>query len=535
MDTGGLAHMSSNQNNNNANIAPPGNLAMAGSSFSSRGKGAHIKRLSVAPSATMGSIDENEVDNPAPRTSRSHLLAGLRTAPKQNNQAVPASAPYDQTQHLIDSITNGSSSRHDAPQTATTPIFSGYGHGFPGAMNDTHQIYQMPEHILAPPTMNFNGDETYHMDQHAYNELMTTKMLLAQRQQQLQQQLMSVNAAAQHFQGMNLNGGPMSNPNGVYNQQLQNGMQPIIQPVPNQAGLHMVYNPLTGQTNYFMDNGMQQYPHSSSPQMSGMGAPPEPQTPSVQQRDGTPPSAASAGWTRPISSSRQTPSPPQDVTPLPAPSANAYRPGHRKSVSSVNKAAFTEPLKSAGPRTAGLPQTPLTGTFGPGMGRAGEHPIRQPRGPPPLDELLAKPVSTMEGSKNFASRQRRAALSNLFKARSERRFGQAASANGESSPASENDQYVSDGDSDNGSSKLSSHSSVGSFDASAEQVNGSGEKQEKHSLDTISFASRLADSVHSVEECNSISDAPNDRKKTPILVLTSAEKRKSTVPPLSTA
>jgi hypothetical protein len=31
-------------------------------------------------------------------------------------------------------------------------------------------------------------------------------------------------------------------------------------------------------------------------------------------------------------------------------------------------------------------------------------PIRQPRGPPPIEALLAKPMSEQEGSKNFAAR-----------------------------------------------------------------------------------------------------------------------------------
>jgi hypothetical protein len=41
------------------------------------------------------------------------------------------------------------------------------------------------------------------------------------------------------------------------------------------------------------------------------------------------------------------------------------------------------------------------------------HPIRQPRGPPPLEELLAKPTSKHEGSKNFAARRRRPQISGL--------------------------------------------------------------------------------------------------------------------------
>ena len=71
--------------------------------------------------------------------------------------------------------------------------------------------------------------------------------------------------------------------------------------------------------------------------------------------------------------------------------------------------------------------TPLTGTFGPGQGRAGEHPVRQPAGPPPFEELQAKPTSKHEGSKNFATRQRRRALNTLVRAGLERRVGSAGS------------------------------------------------------------------------------------------------------------
>lgn len=65
--------------------------------------------------------------------------------------------------------------------------------------------------------------------------------------------------------------------------------------------------------------------------------------------------------------------------------------------------------------------TPMTGTFGPGQARAGDHPVRQPRGPPSLEELVAKPTSNHEGSKNFVTRQRRRAVNNLVKAGLERR------------------------------------------------------------------------------------------------------------------
>ena len=48
---------------------------------------------------------------------------------------------------------------------------------------------------------------------------------------------------------------------------------------------------------------------------------------------------------------------------------------------------------------------------------AGKKPLRQPQGPPHLEELIAKPTSNFEGSKNFVARQRRpfgAELDNQF-------------------------------------------------------------------------------------------------------------------------
>jgi serine/threonine protein kinase len=53
-----------------------------------------------------------------------------------------------------------------------------------------------------------------------------------------------------------------------------------------------------------------------------------------------------------------------------------------------------------------------TGTFGPSQARAGEHPLRQPRGPPSIEDLREKPTTKHEGSKNFATRQRRQAVGN---------------------------------------------------------------------------------------------------------------------------
>lgn len=62
-----------------------------------------------------------------------------------------------------------------------------------------------------------------------------------------------------------------------------------------------------------------------------------------------------------------------------------------------------------------IPSTeiPTVSGFSPGQDRTGEHPIRQPRGPPPLDELISKPTTRFEASKNFAIRTRRTVLHNL--------------------------------------------------------------------------------------------------------------------------
>jgi hypothetical protein len=84
----------------------------------------------------------------------------------------------------------------------------------------------------------------------------------------------------------------------------------------------------------------------------------------------------------------------------------------------------------------------MTGTFGPGAARAGEHPIRQPRGPPPLEELVAMPTAKHDGSKNFASRQRRRALDSLVRAGTSRR-GVSRSSGGSGSPVSEREDHFS--------------------------------------------------------------------------------------------
>ena len=205
------------------------------------------------------------------------------------------------------------------------------------------------------------------------------------------------------------------------------------------------------------------------------------------------------------------------------------------------------------PKTQSFPQTPGATGFGPGQARAGEHPIRQPRGPPPLDELKAKPTAKFEGSKNFATRTRRNAVHNLVKAGMERRRGPGSSS-GSMSPVSEAGEVAfsvsSDNDSDSGrsgSGSLSGRPSLGSSRTSAHGAIGSdrpSSRQKEHSLErksVASFDSNFTAASVSGDEGQSVGGSfaavfknggkkpePTEvQRKAPMLVLTSVEKRKS--------
>ncbi|KAJ5626207.1 hypothetical protein N7510_002516 [Penicillium lagena] len=557
-NAGGLAQMTYNSSFNNGN-----SLGVPSSGFASRGKGSHIKRLSVPPQ--VATIDEFQAQVPVstPRTSRSHLLAGLRTAPR--SATVPSQHPQ---RNGMDSgrqygLSNRGADR--VPQTAT-------GTGFPQHMYATNQtqhnrpMYMLPEQVLAPPIIDMGGDQS--VDENMYAELMSTNLFLAAQQQRLQQQLISVTAAAQQFQGLNLGGMPvpqqqsvpsLSLPGmGFYQQQLQQGVQPIVQPVPGQPGFFSVFNPLTGQQSYIMDNGFQE---DSSPQFQTRS--PGPQVPQFRAEISPPAESAQSPMhfpQQPISPPNGTPSPPYE-------NSNAFRRSHKKN-SSFNPAVKTN-IDTAkanvgfGPRSAAFPPTPATGTFGPGQNRAGEHPVRQPRGPPSLEDLLAKPTSKHEGSKNFATRQRRRAVHNLVRAGIERRgetrsFGYHSSG-GTNTPASEKEFTFSDGDDATvRSGSLSSKPSLGSLRAAANGAIGS-ERKEKSGKDRKSpespfhsttptsedgyFSSKLADArADQVSASSSGTSSPSvaavvagqgpvaqapERRKTPMLVLSSAEKRKT--------
>lgn len=559
MDAGGLAQMTYN------NFAPNGGLGMPTNSFASRGKGASLKRLSVAAPPKVASIAENSVETPTPRTSRSHLLAGLRTAPKTPTSAQPpASAPYGQRQHNLGGAETARFGGRQGMNNQGVPQTAAIGSGFSGFNqynnNGGQQQQMLYDQVLAPPQLQFDDGE---MDPNIAAQLLATELYLAQRQQQLQQQLL--NLTAQQFGTMNLGGGmrqqqfpntPFTPQMNAYGQQFQNTSVPQET---GQPGLFLAFNQFTGQYQYVVDPSFHQpqqdspndiqaqavssnLSHSPPPPTPGFASsPPKVDTPTLQV---SPPHEINPSpWgSRSASPPKKSLTPPQDVVPLPPPSANAFRRGHKKTLSSLALDGKTETVdgpKSAFTRPVGFPATPMTGTFGPGQARAGEHPIRQPRGPPPLEELQTSPTTKHEGSKNFAARQRRQAVNNLVRAGIGRR-GQRAGSAGSASPDSENFP-LSDNDTDSvrsaGSGSLSGKPSIGSLRAAANGAIGSERKASKERRASPD-RSYTANSVSSdegasiggglveirVEEPQQI-----ERRPMPKLVLTSAEKRKSTV------
>jgi hypothetical protein len=559
MDAGGLAQMSYN------NFPSSNGLGLPGSGFASRRANApNLKRLSFEPTKQS---DPQDNGAPTPRTSRSHLLAGLRTAPKSaTSSTFPSTAPPTQLQHntgLAGSIYADKES-YGGPKTS---VYSNQQGGFNQLNN--RQMYSVPEQPLAPPEILVDEHGQEQMDPNLYAQLVATNMYLAEQQQRLQQQLINVQAAAQQFQGLNLGMGnqmqqqfasPPVTPQNMYQQQqVKNNMQPIITPVMGaQPGIYSYYNPVTGQQSYFMDQSAQQtqFMDQQVVQQSVNYSPPQQHgTPRFQVSP--PPQSDTPTFTRSISPPKKSQSPPSDHAPLPPPSAGAFRRGHRKANSmAINTdmpATFDGPKSALLPKSMGFPSTPTAAGFGPGQARAGEHPIRQPRGPPSLDELIAKPTTKFEGSKNFATRTRRNAVHNLVRAGMERRRAPGSAGSGSMSPVSEVGEVTfsasSDNDSDSGrsgSGSLSGRPSLGSSRASAHGAIGSdrpSSRQKERSLERKSVAS--VDSNFTTASVSSDDDSSvggsfaavfknggkkpepkNVERKAPMLVLTSAEKRR---------
>jgi hypothetical protein len=562
MDAGGLAQMSYN------NFPSSNGLGMPGSGFASRrANGNTIKRLSFEPTKPS---DPQDNGAPTPRTSRSHLLAGLRTAPKSATTSnFPSTAPPTQQEHNI-GLRNVNYAEKETYGGPKTSHFANQQNAYNQmSINNNRQMYSVPEQILAPPEIHVDEHGQESMDPNLYAQLVATNMYLAEQQQRLQQQLMSVQAAAQQFQGMNLGMGgqmqqqfstPPITPQNMYQQpqQMKNNMQPIITPVVGaQPGVYSYYNPMTGQQTYFMDQSAQQnqYLEQQSVQQSANYSPPQQQgTPRFQVSP--PPQSDTPTFTRSISPPKKTQSPPQDHAPLPPPSAGAFRRGHRKAnsmaIGTDISASIEGPRSALLPKTMGFPSTPASSGFGPGQARAGEHPIRQPRGPPSLDELLAKPTTKFEGSKNFATRTRRNAVHNLVRAGMERRRAPGSTGSGSMSPVSEVGEATfsaSDNDSDSGrsgsgslsgrpslvSSRTSAHGAIGSDRPSSREKERSMERKSVASLDSHFTTASVSSDDDSVggsfaavfKNGGKKSDDVNVGRKAPMLVLSSVEKRKS--------
>lgn len=539
-------------------FAPASSFNMASSGLASRRGGQNIKPLSV--DALKSPIEPKDNAIPTPRTSRGHLLAGLRTAPKTSTATSFASSGNNT------SPTNNSRNRtslygmHDGlanngPKTSM-PGYGSQTQNFATMMNYAQQQQQhyTPEQILAPPEIHVDEQIVDgSMDPDLYARLVQQNMQLAQQRQMLQQQLYNLTAAQQQLDAMNLNG--QQTYQSLYQQQLLQQQQAAL--AAQQPAIYTYIDPVTGQqayyidqtgqlSNQFLDQFQQAHPQQrSSPAPRLEVSPPRDSAQSIY-RNSTPP--------------RRNESPHvENHAPLPPPSANAFRRGHKKSNSlmlsgilNANLGGNQEPLKSAGPRTANFPLTPMTGGYGPGQARAGEHPVRQPRGPPSIEELKAKPTSKHEGSKNFSARTRRSALNNLMRAGFERRKVTGTSSTGSISPISETaeDAPLTDNESESGRSGSgslngedvepsvpSSRTSTGSWGAIGSDRPSSRQKARK-AADSISSGSgdetASNGSFASVFKRNgrtsgrtSVSPDSHGQRKAPMMVLTNAEKRKT--------
>lgn len=538
---------------------PSTNAFSMSSGLASRRGGQSLKPLNeLALKSPSQDTKENTV--PTPRTSRGHLLANLRTAPKTAAATSFAAADNEHNARTHSSLYAAQEAVMNSGPKTSLPN-NNYGAQAQGAANwmaygHQQQQHYTPEQILAPPEIHIDEQGLDpSMDPDLYARLMQQNMQLAQQRFMLQQQLHSLTQAQQQLDAMNLNGNQAYA--NIYQQQVLQQQQAILatQAAQQQPQVYTYIDPATGQQAYYIDQSGQlgaqlqeqaqlnnafQVPQSSSPAPRFEVSPPRESTPVFRR----------------TSPARRNESPlVDDPMPLPPPSANAFRRGHKKSASLMlkeinNLSAAGEPLKSTGPRTANFPATPLTGGYGPGQGRAGEHPIRQPRGPPSIEELKAKPTSKIEGSKNFAARTRRSAINNLKRAGFERRKVTSPGSSG-SSPISETGEEaqspLSDNESDSGRSGSgslngedvepsapSSRTSTGSWGAIGSDRPSSAQKARK-SADSVSSGSgdeaasngSFASIFKRTGRISGRTSPVGSGRKAPMMVLTNAEKRKN--------
>lgn len=554
MDAGSLAQMTSN------NFVSPGGLA-------SRRGSQNIKPLSF--DAIKQGNKNTDGGVPTPRTSRSHLLAGLRTAPKSATVASfgpmspTAEGPVQQfarNSMAANAYGYAQGNAYNAPKTA----FPQYGQ-----QQQQQQAYQSMmgqqytvDQVLAPPQLSMDEQLQEQMDPNLYAQLVATNLYLAQQQQRLQQQLRSVQAAAHQFQQLNISNNQLAQQQAAFYEQQQH----LAAQAAAAQGQQVYYDAATGQ--YYVDtssakvasvnieqpmspgfNNFQQQLQQQQQRQQLLQQQQQQQQAQAPRVQVSPPPESQQGSFRGPSPPRRFDSP-TEVTPLPPPSANAFRRGHKKSSSlAVNSvlaaaAAVGDSGKTPAPKTAVFPATPGLGGYGPGQARAGEHPVRQPRGPPSMDELKAKPTARHEGSKNFATRTRRSAVHNLVRAGLERRKG-SGSSSGSMSPVSETAEEsttpITDNDSDSGRSGSGSLageiecgaarvSTAGGWGAigsdrpgSRQKIRGSVDSNSGCESDSNSFADVFKNGALRASKAQ---EAADGQRKAPRLVLTSVEKRK---------
>ncbi|CRK39788.1 hypothetical protein BN1708_008014 [Verticillium longisporum] len=267
MDAAGLAQMNTNNFNNQSN-----GLATPASGLASRRGGQNLKPLSLA-SPPAGQQDNGV---PTPRTSRSHLLAGLRTAPKSatastfansSSMASPTAQTFSNRNSIAGSIYSQGSNAYTAPKTALPQY--GQQQAYNQMMNINQQQQQFTtEQVLAPPEIHV--DDQDQMDPQLYAQLVATNMYLAQQQRALQQELLNIQVAAQQFQGLNMGGAQQQMQMQMQQQQMamyqhqqrvQSMQQSMLGAMGNQQQMQQqqqqqVYayvDPMTGQTKYYVD------------------------------------------------------------------------------------------------------------------------------------------------------------------------------------------------------------------------------------------------------------------------------------------
>lgn len=525
MDAGGLMTYNMYQGNQ------PNALPVPNNGFGTRGKNSHIRNINVPA----GQQQQNAVsDRATPRTARGHLLANLRTT-----RATPAQTPTSAHPANDGNMGYDAGRYVNMPRTATFAPKTARGLGLNTAVGIGGGQQNSPMspggvHLQSPqlPMQPASSPIDYKMQQNmggmvnpaAYNYLMD----LAVQQQRLQAQLLAAQQAAQQLEALQATGAYQNVPNSAYPQQL-NSMVPV-------------YNQATGQYNFYvvpqqavqLQQQQQQQQQPQTPvyqqpqQFQQQYQQPQQQVSVAPQREPSPPAAEEQREVVEAASNRtntRSRSPPK-VGPIQAPSqassssGNASFRRHRKASSLSNclnangLEIDTNAPKTSVPKLSNIPTTPMTATFAPGHA-SGTHPSRQPRGPPPLDEVKAKPTSKFEGSKNFASRQRRRAIFKIVTAGAERRGAarSSGSAGGTMTPVSENEATYNFDDSHSCTSSLSGKQSLQSLRAGDESP-------KEYSGSSVSGDEGLGGRFVEIKKSSG-------GLKTPQMILDAAEKRKS--------